>query len=72
MGSGFTPYVNKENYAVQYKFRKSSIAIIYTKNFYSSIVIVSIFTVINIQYQILFNMVQYEGASEEEISEGFK
>lgn len=63
--------MNKENYAVQFKFRKSSIAIIYKKNFYSSIIIVIIFTVINIQYQVLFNMKQYEGASEQEISEGF-
>ena len=50
LGLNFEPHVENESYAVQYKFRKSSIAIIFQKNFYSSNIVVIIFTYINIQY----------------------
>lgn len=46
--------ITKESHTVQYLFRKSSIAIIFQKNFYSAIIIVVIFTMINIRYQELF------------------
>ena len=50
LSKNFEPNITKESYAVQFKFRKSSIAIIFQKNFISSILIVCIFTYINIQY----------------------
>lgn len=50
LGLNFEPHVENESYAQQFKFRKSSIALIFKKNFYSSIIIVLIFTYINIQY----------------------
>ena len=40
--------VEKESYSIQFKFRKSSIKTIFEKNFMSSIIIVFIFTYINI------------------------
>lgn len=46
----FSPNVEKESYSVQFKFRKSSIAIIFQQNFLSAIMIVSIYTYINIKY----------------------
>ena len=56
----FTRDVEKEKYVMQFRYRKSSIAIIYQKNFYSAIIIVTIFTYINIQYQQLFNLTQFK------------
>ena len=67
LGRNFIPNVSSEKYSVQYKFRKSSIATIFQKNFLSSIAIVAIFTYINLEYQQLFNLHQFEGASDEEI-----
>ena len=65
LGTKFKPNVHIESYSVQYKFRKSSIATIFQKNFLSSIAIVAIFTYINLEYQQLFNLHQFEGASDE-------
>jgi len=65
LSSTFERNVEKESYAVQFKFRKSSIAVIFQKNFLSSIIIVLIFTYINIKYQELFNLTQFEGETEE-------
>ena len=67
LGTKFKPNVHSESYSVQYKFRKSSIATIFKKNFLSSIAIVAIFTYINLEYQQLFNLHQFEGASDEVI-----
>lgn len=64
----FSPHVDKESYAVQFKFRKSSIAIIFKKNFLSAVLVVVIFTYINMMYQELFNMNQFvNGETEDEI-----
>lgn len=69
LGLQFRRNVEKESYAVQFKFRKSSIAIIFQKNFLSAIVIVIIFTYINIKYQSLFNLHQFKGLETEQKKE---
>lgn len=67
LGWGFKRNVEKESYAVQFKFRKSSIAIIFQKNFLSACIIVIIFTYINMVYQQLFNLHQFSPKSAEDL-----
>ena len=46
----FEPEIKTESYDVQFKFRKASVNVIFQKNFLSAVVIVSLFTYINISY----------------------
>lgn len=47
--------ITSESHSIQFLYRKSSIAIIYMKSFISSVIVVGIFTQINIKYCTLFN-----------------
>lgn len=53
-------FIEEENFWYQYKFRRSSIGFIFSKEFFSNVLMLCIMILINYQYLIHFNMANFK------------
>jgi hypothetical protein len=60
LGLNFEREIEKESFSIQYRFRKVSIAYIFTKELGWTIAICLLFLFINYQYLICFNVQQFK------------